>query len=206
MDDQILHSLSERLEYLRNLEAQREKVRTAITELGAMTDEIEKALDAAVTLTEIDDIYRPYRPKKKTRASVAKEKGLEPLALAIYEQEKGLPALSELAQDYIDEEKGVNTVEDALAGASDIIAEIISDDAAIRKGLRAVCTEHGKLCSEAASDDIGVYEMYAEFSENIKTLPGHRILAINRGEREKMLKSVSILTEYVLWTSCAETT
>ena len=188
LDDQVLRKLSERLEYLRNLDAQREKVRTAITEQGAMTEEIEKALDAAVTLTEIEDIYRPYRPKKKTRASVAKEKGLEPLAQAIYAQQKGTPVLTELAVDYIDAEKGVETAEDALQGASDIIAELISDDAAVRKGLRTVCMAHGKIEVSGAADDLGVYEMYGEFSELIKTIPGHRVLAINRGEREKVLK------------------
>lgn len=188
LDDQILRKLYERLEYLRNLDAQREKVRTAITEQGAMTEQIEKALDAAATLTEIEDIYRPYRPKKKTRASVAKEKGLEPLAQAIYAQKKPSPPLSELAEQYIDNEKGVETAEDALQGASDIIAELISDDAAVRKGLRTVCMAHGKIEAAGAADDLGVYEMYGEYSEMIKTIPGHRTLAINRGEREKILK------------------
>ena len=188
LDDQILRNLFERLEYLRNLDAQREKVRNAITEQGAMTEEIEKALENAVTLTEIEDIYRPYKPKKKTRASVAKEKGLLPLAETIYAQEKGTPSLSKLAAEYIDEEKGVNTVEEALAGASDIIAEMISDDAAIRKGLRTVCLAHGTIVSTANADDLGVYEMYGEYSEPLKTVPGHRTLAMNRGEREKILK------------------
>lgn len=187
MDDQVLRQLYERLEYLRNLEAQREKVKTTITELGAMTEEIEKALEAAVTLTEIEDIYRPYKPKRKTRASVAKEKGLEPLALEIYKQEKGFD-IEAYANGFIDSEKGVETVSDALQGASDIIAELISDDAAVRRGLRAVCTAHGNISTVGAEEDIGVYEMYKEFSEPIKAIPGHRILAINRGERERMLK------------------
>ncbi len=187
LDDQILRQLSERLEYLRNLEAQREKVYAAIEELGAMTDEIAKALEEATTLTEIDDIYRPYRPKRKTRASVAKEKGLKPLADVIYEQKNDIDPLT-LAKDYIDEEKGVATAEEALAGASDIIAEMISDDAAVRKGLRVVCTAHGTLKSEGAEEELGVYEMYGEYEEPIRTVPGHRTLAINRGEREKMLK------------------
>lgn len=186
MDDQVLRTLFERLEYLRNLDAQREKIRNTITELGAMTEEIEAALEKAQTLTELEDIYRPYKPKKKTRASVAKEKGLEPLALEIYKQEGGIP--SELAVDFIDAEKGVETVEDALAGASDIIAEIISDDAAVRRGLRAVCTAHGDITAKGAEEDIGVYETYKEFSQPIKNMPSHRTLAINRGEREKMLK------------------
>ncbi len=187
MDDQVLRTLSERLEYLRNLDAQREKIFNTITELGAMTEEIEAALQKAQTLTELEDIYRPYKPKKKTRASVAKEKGLEPLAMEIYKQANDVsPAL--IAEAYIDTEKGVETVQDALDGASDIIAELISDDASVRRGLRAVCTAHGEISSKAAEEDIGVYETYKEFSQPIKNIPGHRILAINRGEREKMLK------------------
>ena len=187
MDDQVLRQLHERLEYLRNLEAQREKVRNTITEQGAMTEEIERALDAAATLTEIEDIYRPYKPKRKTRASIAKEKGLEPLALEIYKQQSDcVPAV--LANEYIDAEKGVDSIDAALSGASDIIAELISDDAAVRRGLRAVCSAHGSISTVGANEDIGVYEMYNEFSEPIKAIPGHRILAINRGEREKMLK------------------
>ncbi len=187
LDDQVLRQLSERLEYLRNLEAQREKVFAAIEQAGAMTDEIAKALEEATTLTEIDDIYRPYRPKRKTRASVAKEKGLEPLASLIYEQKNDVEP-TVLAADFIDEEKGVATAEEALAGASDIIAEMISDDAAVRKGLRVVCTAHGALKSEGTEEELGVYEMYGEYEEPIRTVPGHRTLAINRGEREKMLK------------------
>ncbi len=187
LDDQVLRALNERLEYLRNLEAQREKVFNTITEQGAMTDEIAKALEGAMTLTEIDDIYRPFRPKRKTRASVAKEKGLLPLANLIYEQANNAD-VAELAKEYIDAEKGVETVEDALAGAQDIIAELISDDAAVRKGLRVVCTAHGTLKTEANADELGVYEMYGEYAEPIKTVPGHRTLAINRGENEKVLK------------------
>ncbi len=187
LDDQVLRQLSQRLEYLRNLDSQREKVFTAITEAGAMTDEIAKALESATTLTEIDDIYRPYRPKRKTRASVAKEKGLQPLADLIYEQNNNVD-INAAANEYIDEEKGVNTAQEALLGASDIIAEMISDDAAVRKGLRAVMTAHGSIKSVGAEDELGVYEMYGEYEEPIRTMPGHRTLAINRGEREKMLK------------------
>jgi len=187
LDDQVLRALSERLEYLRNLETQREKVYAAIEEAGAMTEELAKALEEATTLTEIDDIYRPYRPKRKTRASVAKEKGLGPLADAIYEQKNDVDPLV-LAQDYVDEEKGVESAEDALQGASDIIAEMISDDASVRKGLRVVCTAHGTIKSAGTEEELGVYEMYGEYEEPIRTVPGHRTLAINRGEREKMLK------------------
>ena len=187
LDDQVLRELNERLDYLRNLDAQREKVFNTITEQGAMTDEIAKALEAAKTLTEIEDIYRPFKPKRKTRASVAKEKGLEPLAMAIYGQDNDTD-VAELAKEYIDAEKGVETIEDAIAGAKDIIAELISDDAAVRKGLRVVCTAHGTLKTEGNAEDLGVYEMYGEYAEPIKTVPGHRTLAINRGESEKMLK------------------
>jgi len=187
LDDQVLRQLYERLEYLRSLEEQRRKVYATIEEQGAMTEEIARALENAVTLTEIEDIYRPYRPKRKTRASVAKEKGLQPLADIIYEQKNDAdPAV--LAKDFIDEEKGITSVEEALQGASDIIAELISDDAAVRKGLRAVCTAHGTLKTAGAEEDLGVYEMYGEYEEPIRTVPGHRTLAINRGEREKMLK------------------
>lgn len=188
LDDQILRELADRLEYLRNLETQREKVAASITEQGAMTDEIAAALETAATLAEIEDIYRPYKPKKKTRASVAREKGLLPLAEKIFAQEKECPELSELAKDYIDPAKGVEDEKSALSGASDIIAEMISDDAAVRGGLRTVCLEHGSIRSEGAADELGVYEMYKEFSEPIKSIPGHRILALNRGEREKALK------------------
>lgn len=188
LDDQILRELAERLEYLRNLETQREKVAASITEQGAMTDEIAAALETAATLAEVEDIYRPYKPKKKTRASVAREKGLMPLAEKIFAQKIGYPGLSELAKDYIDPAKGVEDEKSALSGASDIIAEMISDDAAVRGGLRTVCLEHGSIRSEGAADELGVYEMYKEFSEPIKSIPGHRILALNRGEREKALK------------------
>ena len=188
LDDQVLRELSERLEYLRNLEAQREKVAATITEQGAMTDEISAALEAAATLAEIEDIYRPYKPKKKTRASVAREKGLLPLSEKIFAQQKDCPALSELAEQFVDPEKGVEDGKSALAGAGDIIAEMISDDAAVRGGLRTVCCAHGSIRSDGASENLGVYEMYGEFSEPIKSIPGHRILALNRGEREKALK------------------
>ncbi len=194
LDDQVLRTLDERLKYLRNLEEQREKVRASIETLGFMTEEISKALDEAETLTEIDDIYRPYRPKRKTRASVAKEKGLGPLAEAIYAQEGGVP--SEMAEAYINEELGVSSVEEALAGASDIIAEIISDDAELRKRLRYVCFMQGKISScpaKAPADgeekaDLGVYAMYESFSEPLNKIAGHRVLALNRGENEEILK------------------
>ncbi len=196
LDDQVLRNLDERLKYLRNLEEQREKVRASIETLGFMTEEISKALDEAETLTEIDDIYRPYRPKRKTRASVAREKGLGPLAEAIYAQDDSSSVPEEMAAEYINEELGVNSVEEALAGASDIIAEMISDDAELRKRLRYVCFMQGKIsaCAAKAPEegeekaDLGVYAMYENFSEPISKIAGHRVLALNRGENEEILK------------------
>ncbi|MCQ2449483.1 MAG: RNA-binding transcriptional accessory protein [Clostridia bacterium] len=188
LDDQLLRSLADRLEYLRNLDETRQKYRAAIEEQGALTDEITAALDAAVTMTELEDIYRPYKKKRKTRASVAKEKGLEPLAEAIYAQEPDSAYPEELAKDYVNQELGVETVEDALQGAMDIIAERISDDADVRKRMRFVCMAHGLLCSKAAEEDIGVYEMYADYHEPLSKIANHRVLAVNRGEKEGMLK------------------
>lgn len=188
LDDQVLRSLSERLAYLRNLDETREKVRAAIEEQGHLTDELAAALDAAGTLTEIEDIYRPFRPKRKTRASVAKAKGLEPLALALYAQDKNSKTPEELAAGYLNEELGVHSVEEALSGASDIIAEWISDDAELRKRLRYVCMKNGQLVSKAAEADAGVYENYADYAEKTDKIAGHRVLAVNRGEREGKLK------------------
>ncbi|MBQ5809894.1 MAG: RNA-binding transcriptional accessory protein [Clostridia bacterium] len=187
LTDTQLRDLSDRLTYLRNLEEAKEKAFTAIEAQGKMTPEIEAALANAATMTEVEDIYRPYRPKRRTRATIAKEKGLEPLALLILEQDiKTSPAKE--AEAYIDAEKGVETVEDALAGASDIIAEIISDDAELRRRLRYVCRMNGKLTSKKTEEDAGVYENYADYSEPIARMAGHRILAVNRGEREDKLK------------------
>ena len=185
LDDQVLRELAERLTYLRNLTEQREKYRAVIAEQGALTDELSAALDAAVTMTELDDLYRPYRPKRRTRATVAKEKGLEPLALALYQQDPAVDPVA-LAADYLGE--AVETVEDALAGARDILAEMIADDAAIRKRLRVVCMANGSLASVAAKDEDSVYRNYYEFREPLNKVPGHRVLAINRGEREEFLK------------------
>ncbi len=186
LDDQILREFADALEFNRKLSAAKEKVRSAIEALGALTDEISLALDEAKTLTEVEDIYRPYKPKRRTRASVAKEKGLEPLAEKIYLQADLDPIT--LAQDFINAEKGVETVEDALAGARDILAEKISDDAETRKRLRYVCYHNGDLCSSGAKEDLDVYEMYKEFSEPLTKVAGHRVLAVNRGEKEDFLK------------------
>ncbi len=197
LDDQIIRELSERLEYLRNLDKRREEVRSLIAAQEKLTDEISASLDEAKTITEIDDIYRPFRPKRKTRASVAKEKGLEPLAVAIYEQKADSPAPIDLAAAYIDEEKGVETAEDALKGALDIIAENISDDADIRRRLRNLFTVLGVVNVTAADKDAeSVYTMYYDYSEPVKTIAGHRILAIDRGEKEKFLK-VSVTLDRV---------
>ena len=188
LDDQILRELSDRLSYLRNMEETALKIKAAIEEQGALTEELVSAIDSAKTLTELDDIYRPYKKKRKTRASAAKEKGLEPLAELIYAQSPDCEEPIKLAENYIDHEKGVETGEDALQGAMDIIAEKISDDADIRKRMRFVCSAHGVLSVKAAGEELGVYEMYKDYSEPIAKIPDHRILAINRGEKEDFLK------------------
>ncbi len=189
LDDQKLREISERLTYLRGLDERREEVRTLIIGLEAMTDEISAALDAAQTLSEIDDIYRPYRPKRKTRASVAKEKGLEPLADMIFAQNRNSEEPLVLAQAFIDAEKGVETAEDALQGAMDIIAENISDDAGIRKRLRVVAMAQSILTSKAVDEEKdSVYKQYYDFKEPVAKIASHRILAIDRGEKEDFLK------------------
>lgn len=188
LDDQLLRELSDRLSYLRNMEETREKIKTAIEEQGALTEELAAAIDAAATLTELDDLYRPYKKKRKTRASAAKEKGLAPLAELIYAQSPDCPAPIDAAADYINEELGVATAEEALQGAMDIIAELISDDADVRKRMRFVCMAHGILTVKAAAEDAGVYEMYKDYSEPLSKIADHRILAVNRGEKEDILK------------------
>ena len=194
LDDQVLRELSERLEYLRNLQKRKGEILESIAAQEKLTPEIEKALAAAVTLAEIEDIYRPFRPKRRTRASIAKEKGLEPLADLIYAQAADSPAPITLAADYIDEEKGVSTAEDALQGAMDIIAEMISDHPDIRRRLRNLCMVVGELESKAAKpDEDSVYADYYDFSEPVKKIADHRVLAINRGEREEFLKAGIIL-------------
>ncbi len=185
LDDQLLRDLADRLDYLRSLEEQKEKVRTAITEQEKMTDEISAAIDAAKTLTEIEDIYRPFRPKRKTRASAAKEKGLEPLAVKIYEQLAETKPY-ELAHGFLNEE--VETPEDAIQGAKDIIAEMISDDAAARKQLRYVCRTHADISVSSSEEDLGVYENYKDYREPVSKIANHRVLAINRAEKEGVLK------------------
>ena len=198
LDDQTLRLISERLEYLRNLDKRREEISKSIIEQEKMTDELQIAIDNAATLAELEDIYRPYKPKRKTRASVAKEKGLEPLAIAIYEQKPSVKP-EELAGEYIDPEKGVETIEDALQGASDIIAEDISDNANIRRRLRNLFSVLGVITSKAKKDEDSVYSNYYDFSEKIEKLAGHKILAIDRGEKEDFLKvSVTLDREKAL--------
>lgn len=187
LDDQTLREISERLQYLRNLDKRREEISNSITEQEKMTPELADAISAAATLAELEDLYRPYKPKRKTRASVAKEKGLEPLAKKIYEQKSGT-APEELAPEYINEEKGVLGVEDALKGASDIIAEDISDNADIRRRLRNLFSVLGIMTSKAKTEEDSVYANYYDFSEKVEKLAGHKILAIDRGEKEGFLK------------------
>ncbi|MBR2442562.1 MAG: RNA-binding transcriptional accessory protein [Clostridia bacterium] len=200
LDDTQLRKLEERLKYLRNIEARRVEVKNLIAAQEKLTPEIERAIENAVTITEIDDIYRPFRPKRKTRASVARERGLEPLAEALMAQHKIYePSLDDRAAALVDPEKGVNTPEEAFAGAMDIIAEDISDNADYRKGIRALTVAHGMMETKKAKDEPSVYEQYYDHSEPVKKIPGHRVLAINRGEKEEFLKvSVTVPTDIVL--------
>ncbi|MBR6652598.1 MAG: RNA-binding transcriptional accessory protein, partial [Anaerotignum sp.] len=186
LDDQIIRQLSERLTALRNLEEKREQVKNTIAEQGSLTEELAAKLDAAETQTEIDDIYRPFRPKRRTRASIAKEKGLQPLADMIFGQ-KLIGTLEDYAAAFVDAEKGVETIEDAIQGAKDILAEQISDDADLRKTLREATVQYGVLLSKKSKDEASVYEMYYDYQEPLKKEAGHRILAVNRGEKEGFL-------------------
>lgn len=187
MDDQTIRQLADRLAYLRNLQERREEVSAAIAAQEKLTDEIQKAIDNAQTLAEIEDIYRPYRPKRRTRAMIAREKGLEPLAELIKDTLGNAKPALELAAEYINEEKEVNTAEDALSGASDILAESLSDDANLRAKLRELIWKTGIIQTKGEEED-GVYKMYNDFSEPVKRIQSHRILAINRGEKEDKLK------------------
>ena len=200
LDDDQLRALTERLSYLRNLQKRREEVLSLIGEQGKLTEEIEAAVAAAATLTEIDDIYRPFRPKRKTRASVARERGLEPLAALLMAQEESYaPTLEEMAEQYIDEEKGVPDGKSALAGACDIIAEDISDDADYRREIRTLTTEHGLLISKKNGESNPTYEMYFDYCEKLSGIPSHRVLAVNRGEAEDCLKvTVSVDSDIIL--------
>ena len=188
MDDTALRNLEERLQYLRNLADRREAVKKSIEEQGKLTEELSAAIDAAQTLAEVEDLYRPYKQKRRTRATAAREKGLAPLAEVLFAQGPDCPDPAAEAAKYVDPEKGVETAEDALAGASDIIAETISDDAALRKTLRSLLEREGKLCSQAAVEEDSVYRLYYDFAQPLSRLQGHQVLAINRGEKEDFLK------------------
>ena len=188
LSDEVLRNLNDRLTYLRNLNKRKEEISKSIEEQGKMTDELKIQIENAITLSEVEDIYRPYKQKKRTRASIAKEKGLELLATIIYLQTDKRPVL-EIAKEFINEEKGVNNEEEALAGAKDIIAENISDVAEYRKRIKQMCYREGLIKTKATNDEEkSSYEMYYDFSEKINRIPSHRILAINRGEKEEFLK------------------
>ena len=188
MDDTSLRTLEKRLAYLRGLEERREAVKNSIAEQGKLTEELAKAIDAAQTLVEVEDLYAPYKQKRRTRATIAKEKGLEPLADILFAQLKDGPVPIEEAAKYVDEEKGVATAEEALQGAGDILAERISDDADIRKTLRSYIRGNGTVSARAATEEDSVYRQYYEFDQRVSRMQGHQTLAVNRGEKEKMLK------------------
>ena len=188
LDDQVLREIFERLQYLRGLDKRRSEIESALQEQGNLTDELSAKLAAASTLAELEDLYRPFRPKRRTRATIAKEKGLEPLALLLLMQNEKKKTPEQIAEAFIQPDRGVETVEDALQGARDILAEQFSDDADVRKKLRELAFRTGVLESKKAKDEDSVYSMYYDFSQEVRNLPGHRILAVNRGEREELLK------------------
>ena len=188
LDDQVLREIFERLQYLRGLDKRRTEIENALQEQGNLTEELSAKLSAASTLAELEDLYRPFRPKRRTRATIAKEKGLEPLALQLLMQNEKKKTAEEIAEAFVNPERGVETAEDALQGARDILAEQFSDDADARKKLRELAFRTGVLESKKAKDEDSVYSMYYDFSQEVRSLPGHRILAVNRGEREEFLK------------------
>ena len=188
LDDQVLREIYERLQYLRGLDKRRGEIEAALTEQGNLTEELAARLSAAATMTELEDLYRPFRPKRRTRATIAKERGLEPLALLLLLQNQTHGTVEEMARPFVNAEKEVPTVEDALQGARDILSEQMSDDADARKALRALVMRTGVLESRQAKDEDSVYSMYYAFSQEVRNIPGHRVLAVNRGEREEFLK------------------
>ncbi len=206
LDDNLLRDLDDRLTYLRNIEKRKEEVKNLIAEMGKMTDELSAAIDNAQTITEVDDIYRPYRPHRKTRASIAKERGLEPLAeLILAQNDRYAPTIEEEAEAYINEELGVASAEDALAGAQDIIAETVSDNADFRKTVRKATFDKAILITKGTKDEESVYSPYYDYSEAVCKIPHHRILAINRGEKEEFIKvSLTIEKDIILNYLCAE--
>ena len=202
MDDTTLRNLADRLQYLRNLAQRRDEITRSIAAQDKLTEELSAAIENAKTLSELEDLYRPYKPKRRTRATMAKEKGLEPLALLLFSQEKDLAVPEILAEDYVNPDLGVNSVEEALAGASDIIAEMVSDDASIRKALRTLMQRMAVLRSVAAKgkeEEVSVYQLYYDFTQPLSKVQGHQVLAVNRGEREDFLKvSIQVDREQAL--------
>lgn len=197
-DDQVLRELNDRLTYLRNLEKRKEEIINSITEQDKMTEELMNDITLATTLARLEDIYRPYKQKRRTRATVAKEKGLEPLAEIIFSQEIKEGSLDDIAEKYINEEKGVETIEDALQGAMDIIAEIVSDSAEARDKLRKFMNKNAFIHSTNTKEEDSVYQMYYDYSEPVSKVPSHRVLAMNRGEKEEFLKVSIEVSEEVL--------
>lgn len=187
LSDEVLRDLDARLTYLKNLNERKEEITRLIDEQGKLTEELKQSIENAIILSELEDIYRPYKQKKRTRATIAKEKGLEPLSLIIYMQKEN-KNIYDIAKEYINEEKGVETAEDAIAGALDIIAENISDDADYRKKIKSMCFREALIVTKGAKEEKSTYDMYYDFSEPILKIPSHRILAINRGEKEEFLK------------------
>ena len=187
LSDETLRNFDERLTYLRNLETRKEEIKRLIDEQGKLTEELSKSIDEANILSELEDIYRPYKPKKRTKATIAKEKGLEPLSEIIFNQECK-DDIYKIAENYVDLEKGVETAEDAISGAKDIIAENISDNAGYRKKIKSMCIREAIITTKTGKEENNTYEMYSDFSESIRTIPSHRILAINRGEKEDAIK------------------
>jgi uncharacterized protein len=201
MDDTTLRNLEERLQYLRGLQERREAVKNAVDGQGKLTEELAAAIDAAATLAEVEDLYRPYKQKRRTRATMAREKGLQPLAELLFAQGPDCPDPAAEAAKYVDPERGVETAEDALAGASDIVAELLSDDAELRKVLRTLLAKNGKLRSEAAVEEDTVYRLYYDFTQPLSRMQGHQVLAVNRGEKEGKLKvSIELDRELALRT------
>ena len=188
LDDQVLRELAERIQYLRGFEARRQEIREALSKQGALTEELTAALEGCTILAELEDVYRPYKPKRRTRAMIAREKGLAPLAERLWAQRMEDPAPLELAAAYVDEALGVATPADALAGAGDILAETYSDDAQIRARLRQLVAKEGRIHTKAAKEEDSVYRMYYDFAEPVRAMAGHRVLAMDRGEREGFLK------------------
>ena len=191
LSDEVLRTFEERLNYLRNMEERKDDIKRIIEEQGKLTEELSAQIDNAQKLSELEDIYRPFRPKRRTRATVAKEKGLEPLSNILYLQNLTNGDIDEIAAPFIDKEKGVNNTEEALAGAMDIIAEAVSDNAEHRKKIRELTEKNGLLVSKAATEEDSVYRLYYDFAEPVAKAVPHRVLAIDRGEKEKLL-SVSV--------------